>query len=434
MIDLGLKPVTLKIAIPQKYKRVVEILQKVAEITDKIFNIQKEKRYGNFDIDDSRHSRAENVMTTGEDEPKEISYYEYFKDEINEIADLLDSTDIPKFKKIAEALKNKEDIDFLKIKTILHEDSEDIHLTFGPFEQYSDPRRIRTDFQCDALIRSDRYKDVASLFENEDYNKWIPESFRVLRKAEPHFFIGDLFVVGGFNSDFLAMAQVLPNEPSIRREYGTMINISANVIEGKIKNNITPIGESILGKKIDINNANKAEVIVTLAHEIMHTVGRKREDYANIKEHVTFEEGKAISGSLMSVWEIVKENPHLSSIMRTVIELDLTNYIRYLLRGVDFAYGAYSSYALSQLEKTNAISISEDLISINSEEKYIETVRQLQSEMLEVVANHNVEVHDKVLTEIRDFWNSKKIEPILNKVRRANIYRDIKPTFELGYI
>lgn len=435
MADSSLKPVTLRIEIPKSLKENIKALQRIAKITDNIFQIQREKRYSKFGENDSRHSRAENVMTVGEDEPKEVSYHEYFENELGEIASLLESTKIQKFKRIADALKDKEDIDFLKIKTIVSEDSGQIHITFGPFEQYSDPRHIRTDFQSDVLIKSDRYKNVAKFFENEDYNKWVPEAFRTPRQLEPKFFIGDMFIAGGFHEDILPMAQVLPNEPSLRREYGTMINIAANIIEAKTENNIVPIGEASLNSKIDIEKAKKIEVLMTLAHEIMHTVGRKREDYTSMREHVTFEEGKAISGSLMSAWNIIKENPELANTLRTAIEIDLTNYIRYLLRGIDnFAYGSYSSYAMSRLERNGAIKINKDSIAINSEDKYIHTIRIMQTEMLEVVANQNKEVYDSVLKEIKDFWNSKKIEGILNKVRSMKIFRDIKPTFELVYV
>src|SRR3989344_5575541 len=221
----NLKEIELHVSIPKYLRPVVEKLLKIGEITAKIFVTQAEKRYGNFNINDSRHSNAENVMTVGEEEPKEVSYHEYFNDELNQVISLLESTGMPYFKDVANALKHKDDTDFLKLKTILYKSREIIHIFFGPFEQYDDPRHIRTSFQFDALLRSDRYEKVRKIFDNADYNEWIPEEFRMPLKNTPNFFIGDLFASGGWHQERIPMAQVLPNEPSIRREYGTMITV-----------------------------------------------------------------------------------------------------------------------------------------------------------------------------------------------------------------
>ncbi len=431
----SLKEVELHVKIPKNLKPVIEKLLQVSEIAAKIFTTQAEKRYGKFGVNDPRHSNAENVMTTGEDEPIEVSYHEYFNDDLNKVIALLESTKMPYFKEVADALKHKEDTDFLKLKTILHKSNEIIHIYFGPFEQYDDPRHIRTSFQFDALLRSDRYENARKIFDNVDYNELIPEEFRAPLRNIPNFFVGDLFASGGWHQKQIPMAQVLPNEPSIRREYGTMITVYANTAEAKTKNVIMPLAHAILGGEIDEENAKKVTVYNSIAHEIMHTVGRKRENYSDLPQHLTFEEGKAMSGAVICLTEIGKSNPEVKSILTTKIQLDLTDHVRYILKGIDnFAYGAYSSYALSQLRKGGAISISENSIKIVNPEKYITITKELQRKMLEVVANKNKEIYEDVLKETKEFWNSNVLGGIIDKVQHLKIPKDISPKFRLEFV
>jgi hypothetical protein len=435
MAKTNLKEIALQINIPSNLSDIVQKLKRIAEITSKIYEVQTTKRYGEWDEKDPRHSNKENVITIGKDSPKEVSYKEYFEKELAEISELLDSTQLAYLKELGDALKDKEDTDFLKVKTIMHKCSGLLYVDFGPFEQYHDPRHVRTDFQFSCLFSSDRYKKIMNLFHNTEYNDWVPEPFRYYIKKKPNFFIGDLFVCAGLHQDLLPMAQVLPNENSIRREYGTMITIYANISEAKTEHMIVKLANNILNSNISLEKAQQCNVLNTLAHEIMHTVGKKHETYYDIHKHVVFEEGKAISGSLIVVAELGKINPEIKDLVDTSLDMDLANYVRYLLSGIEGnAYGNYSAYALHKLSENGAITINSEDIKINDKEKYIGSIRELQNEMLEVIANKNKDIYESVLRDADEFWDSGAMENILNKARSLDIPDDIKPKFEINYV
>lgn len=374
---------------------------------------------------------------------KAIFYHEYFKEQLQKAANLLNQA--------ASLIKDKNFSKYLSLRAQalitsdyqlsdmawLDSKTSKIEFIIGPIESYEDGLfGYKTSFESFVLI-----KDVDWSKQLEKYGKLLPTLQKSLPvkeeyKKEMPGSLGDInvydaiYYAGDCNAGSKTIAINLPNDEEVQLKKGTRKLQLKNVMQAKFDLIVIPISELLLDKSIVSDVTFTTFFQNVMFHEVAHGLGIKNTINNNgtvreaLKElYSPLEEAKADITGLF----LVQKLRDMGEITDGKLEENYASFVASIFRSIRF--GAASAHGIANMLEFNFL-LDEGAITKNNEGKYIidfEKMKNAVSKMTEriitIQANGDYNAAKKWIDEKGTI--SADLQKDLNKINDAKIPVDI---------
>jgi len=374
---------------------------------------------------------------------KAIFYHEYFKEQLQKAANLLNQA--------ASLIKDKNFSKYLSLRAQalitsdyqlsdmawLDSKTSKIEFIIGPIESYEDGLfGYKTSFESFVLI-----KDVDWSKQLEKYGKLLPTLQKSLPvkeeyKKEMPGSLGDInvydaiYYAGDCNAGSKTIAINLPNDEDVQLKKGTRKLQLKNVMQAKFDLIVIPISELLLDKSIVSNVTFNTFFQNVMFHEVAHGLGIKNTINNNgtvreaLKElYSPIEEAKADITGLF----LVQKLRDMGEITDGKLEENYASFVASIFRSIRF--GAASAHGIANMLEFNFL-LDEGAITKNNEGKYtidFEKMKNAVSKMTEKIitiqANGDYDAAKKWIDEKGKI--SADLQKDLNKLNESKIPVDI---------
>lgn len=374
---------------------------------------------------------------------KAIFYHEYFKEQLQKAANLLNQA--------ASLIKDKNFSKYLSLRAQalitsdyqlsdmawLDSKTSKIEFIIGPIESYEDGLfGYKTSFESFVLI-----KDVDWSKQLEKYGKLLPTLQKSLPvkeeyKKEMPGSLGDInvydaiYYAGDCNAGSKTIAINLPNDEEVQLKKGTRKLQLKNVMQAKFDLIVIPISELLLDKSIVSDVTFTTFFQNVMFHEVAHGLGIKNTINNNgtvreaLKElYSPLEEAKADITGLF----LVQKLRDMGEITDGKLEENYASFVASIFRSIRF--GAASAHGIANMLEFNFL-LDESAITKNNEGKYIidfEKMKNAVSKMTEriitIQANGDYNAAKKWIDEKGTI--SADLQKDLNKINETKIPVDI---------
>lgn len=374
---------------------------------------------------------------------KAIFYHEYFKEQLQKAANLLNQA--------ASLIKDKNFSKYLSLRAQalitsdyqlsdmawLDSKTSKIEFIIGPIESYEDGLfGYKTSFESFVLI-----KDVDWSKQLEKYGKLLPTLQKSLPvkeeyKKEMPGSLGDInvydaiYYAGDCNAGSKTIAINLPNDEEVQLKKGTRKLQLKNVMQAKFDLIVIPISELLLDKSIVSDVTFTTFFQNVMFHEVAHGLGIKNTINNNgtvreaLKElYSPLEEAKADITGLF----LVQKLRDMGEITDGKLEENYASFVASIFRSIRF--GAASAHGIANMLEFNFL-LDEGAITKNNEGKYIidfEKMKNAVSKMTEriitIQANGDYNAAKKWIDEKGTI--SADLQKDLNKINETKIPVDI---------
>lgn len=374
---------------------------------------------------------------------KAIFYHEYFKEQLQQAANLLNQA--------AALIKDKNFSKYLSLRAQalitsdyqpsdmawLDSKTSKIEFIVGPIENYEDGLYgYKTAFESFVLI-----KDVDWSKQLEKYGKLLPTLQKSLPvkeeyKKEMPGSLGDInvydaiYYAGDCNAGSKTIAINLPNDEDVQLKKGTRKLQLKNVMQAKFDLIVIPISELLLDKSIVSNVTFNTFFQNVMFHEVAHGLGIKNTINNNgtvreaLKElYSPIEEAKADITGLF----LVQKLRDMGEITDGKLEENYASFVASIFRSIRF--GAASAHGIANMLEFNFL-LDEGAITKNNEGKYtidFEKMKNAVSKMTEKIitiqANGDYDAAKKWIDEKGKI--SADLQKDLNKLNESKIPVDI---------
>lgn len=374
---------------------------------------------------------------------KAIFYHEYFKEQLSEVASLLNQA--------AALIKDKNFSNYLSLRAQALTTSEyqqsdmawldsktsKIEFIIGPIESYEDGLYgYKTAFESFVLIKDiewskqlEKYAKLLptlqkSLPVKEEYKKEVPGSLGDINVYDAIYYAGDC------NAGSKTIAINLPNDEEVQLKKGTRKLQLKNVMQAKFDKIVIPISELLLDNKILTDVKFNAFFENVMFHEVAHGIGIKNtiNDKGTVREalkefYSPIEEAKADITSLF----LIQKLREMGEITDGQLEENFASFVASIFRSVRF--GAASAHGVANMLEFNFL-VDEGAITKNDEGKYtidFEKMKSAVSKMTEKIitiqANGDYDAAKKWIDEKGKI--NTDLQNDLDKINDANIPVDI---------
>ena len=374
---------------------------------------------------------------------KAIFYHEYFKEQLQQAANLLNQA--------AALIKDKNFSKYLSLRAQalitsdyqpsdmawLDSKTSKIEFIVGPIENYEDGLYgYKTAFESFVLIKDiewskqlEKYGKLLptlqkSLPVKEEYKKEVPGSLGDINVYDAIYYAGDC------NAGSKTIAINLPNDEDVQLKKGTRKLQLKNVMQAKFDLIVIPISELLLDKSIVSNVTFNTFFQNVMFHEVAHGLGIKNTINNNgtvreaLKElYSPIEEAKADITGLF----LVQKLRDMGEITDGKLEENYASFVASIFRSIRF--GAASAHGIANMLEFNFL-LDEGAITKNNEGKYtidFEKMKNAVSKMTEKIitiqANGDYDAAKKWIDEKGKI--SADLQKDLNKLNESKIPVDI---------
>lgn len=374
---------------------------------------------------------------------KAIFYHEYFKEQLSEVASLLNQA--------AALIKDKNFSNYLSLRAQALTTSEyqqsdmawldsktsKIEFIIGPIESYEDGLYgYKTAFESFVLIKDiewskqlEKYAKLLptlqkSLPVKEEYKKEVPGSLGDINVYDAIYYAGDC------NAGSKTIAINLPNDEEVQLKKGTRKLQLKNVMQAKFDLIVIPISELLLDKSIVSDVTFNTFFQNVMFHEVAHglgvknTINKKGTVREALKElYSPLEEAKADITGLF----LVQKLRDMGEITDGKVEENFASFVASIFRSIRF--GAASAHGIANMLEFNFL-LDEGAIIKNNEGKYtidFEKMKSAVSKMTEKIitiqANGDYDAAKKWIDEKGKI--SADLQKDLNKINETKIPVDI---------
>ncbi|HPU47233.1 MAG TPA: Zn-dependent hydrolase [Bacteroidales bacterium] len=374
---------------------------------------------------------------------KAIFYHEYFKEQLQKAANLLNQA--------ASLIKDKNFSKYLSLRAQalitsdyqlsdmawLDSKTSKIEFIIGPIESYEDGLYgYKTAFESFVLIKDiewskqlEKYGKLLptlqkSLPVKEEYKKEVPGSLGDINVYDAIYYAGDC------NAGSKTIAINLPNDEDVQLKKGTRKLQLKNVMQAKFDLIVIPISELLLDKSIVSNVTFNTFFQNVMFHEVAHGLGIKNTINNNgtvreaLKElYSPIEEAKADITGLF----LVQKLRDMGEITDGKLEENYASFVASIFRSIRF--GAASAHGIANMLEFNFL-LDEGAITKNNEGKYtidFEKMKNAVSKMTEKIitiqANGDYDAAKKWIDEKGKI--SADLQKDLNKLNESKIPVDI---------
>jgi hypothetical protein len=374
---------------------------------------------------------------------KAIFYHEYFKEQLQKAANLLNQA--------ASLIKDKNFSKYLSLRAQalitsdyqlsdmawLDSKTSKIEFIIGPIESYEDGLfGYKTSFESFVLI-----KDVDWSKQLEKYGKLLPTLQKSLPvkeeyKKEMPGSLGDInvydaiYYAGDCNAGSKTIAINLPNDEEVQLKKGTRKLQLKNVMQAKFDLIVIPISELLLDKSIVSDVTFTTFFQNVMFHEVAHGLGIKNTINNNgtvreaLKElYSPLEEAKADITGLF----LVQKLRDMGEITDGKLEENYASFVASIFRSIRF--GAASAHGIANMIEFNFL-LDESAITKNNEGKYIidfekmkNAVSKMTEKIITIQANGDYNAAKKWIDEKGTI--SADLQKDLNKINETKIPVDI---------
>ena len=374
---------------------------------------------------------------------KAIFYHEYFKEQLQKAANLLNQA--------ASLIKDKNFSKYLSLRAQalitsdyqlsdmawLDSKTSKIEFIIGPIESYEDGLfGYKTSFESFVLI-----KDVDWSKQLEKYGKLLPTLQKSLPvkeeyKKEMPGSLGDInvydaiYYAGDCNAGSKTIAINLPNDEEVQLKKGTRKLQLKNVMQAKFDLIVIPISELLLDKSIISDVTFTTFFQNVMFHEVAHGLGIKNTINNNgtvreaLKElYSPLEEAKADITGLF----LVQKLRDMGEITDGKLEENYASFVASIFRSIRF--GAASAHGIANMLEFNFL-LDESAITKNNEGKYIidfekmkNAVSKMTEKIITIQANGDYNAAKKWIDEKGTI--SADLQKDLNKINETKIPVDI---------
>ncbi|HPB19174.1 MAG TPA: Zn-dependent hydrolase [Bacteroidales bacterium] len=374
---------------------------------------------------------------------KAIFYHEYFKEQLQKAANLLNQA--------ASLIKDKNFSKYLSLRAQalitsdyqlsdmawLDSKTSKIEFIIGPIESYEDGLfGYKTSFESFVLI-----KDVDWSKQLEKYGKLLPTLQKSLPvkeeyKKEMPGSLGDInvydaiYYAGDCNAGSKTIAINLPNDEEVQLKKGTRKLQLKNVMQAKFDLIVIPISELLLDKSIVSDVTFTTFFQNVMFHEVAHGLGIKNTINNNgtvreaLKElYSPLEEAKADITGLF----LVQKLRDMGEITDGKLEENYASFVASIFRSIRF--GAASAHGIANMLEFNFL-LDEGAITKNNEGKYIidfekmkNAVSKMTEKIITIQANGDYNAAKKWIDEKGTI--SADLQKDLNKINETKIPVDI---------
>ncbi|HOJ25220.1 MAG: Zn-dependent hydrolase [Bacteroidales bacterium] len=374
---------------------------------------------------------------------KAIFYHEYFKEQLQKAANLLNQA--------ASLIKDKNFSKYLSLRAQalitsdyqlsdmawLDSKTSKIEFIIGPIESYEDGLfGYKTSFESFVLI-----KDVDWSKQLEKYGKLLPTLQKSLPvkeeyKKEMPGSLGDInvydaiYYAGDCNAGSKTIAINLPNDEEVQLKKGTRKLQLKNVMQAKFDLIVIPISELLLDKSIVSDVTFTTFFQNVMFHEVAHGLGIKNTINNNgtvreaLKElYSPLEEAKADITGLF----LVQKLRDMGEITDGKLEENYASFVASIFRSIRF--GAASAHGIANMLEFNFL-LDESAITKNNEGKYIidfekmkNAVSKMTEKIITIQANGDYNAAKKWIDEKGTI--SADLQKDLNKINETKIPVDI---------
>jgi hypothetical protein len=374
---------------------------------------------------------------------KAIFYHEYFKEQLQKAANLLNQA--------ASLIKDKNFSKYLSLRAQalitsdyqlsdmawLDSKTSKIEFIIGPIESYEDGLfGYKTSFESFVLI-----KDVDWSKQLEKYGKLLPTLQKSLPvkeeyKKEMPGSLGDInvydaiYYAGDCNAGSKTIAINLPNDEEVQLKKGTRKLQLKNVMQAKFDLIVIPISELLLDKSIISDVTFTTFFQNVMFHEVAHGLGIKNTINNNgtvreaLKElYSPLEEAKADITGLF----LVQKLRDMGEITDGKLEENYASFVASIFRSIRF--GAASAHGIANMIEFNFL-LDESAITKNNEGKYIidfekmkNAVSKMTEKIITIQANGDYNAAKKWIDEKGTI--SADLQKDLNKINETKIPVDI---------
>lgn len=374
---------------------------------------------------------------------KAIFYHEYFKEQLQKAANLLNQA--------ASLIKDKNFSKYLSLRAQalitsdyqlsdmawLDSKTSKIEFIIGPIESYEDGLfGYKTSFESFVLI-----KDVDWSKQLEKYGKLLPTLQKSLPvkeeyKKEMPGSLGDInvydaiYYAGDCNAGSKTIAINLPNDEEVQLKKGTRKLQLKNVMQAKFDLIVIPISELLLDKSIVSDVTFTTFFQNVMFHEVAHGLGIKNTINNNgtvreaLKElYSPLEEAKADITGLF----LVQKLRDMGEITDGKLEENYASFVASIFRSIRF--GAASAHGIANMIEFNFL-LDEGAITKNNEGKYIidfekmkNAVSKMTEKIITIQANGDYNAAKKWIDEKGTI--SADLQKDLNKINETKIPVDI---------
>jgi len=374
---------------------------------------------------------------------KAIFYHEYFKEQLQKAANLLNQA--------ASLIKDKNFSKYLSLRAQalitsdyqlsdmawLDSKTSKIEFIIGPIESYEDGLfGYKTSFESFVLIKDvdwskqlEKYGKLLptlqkSLPVKEEYKKEMPGSLGDINVYDAFYYAGDC------NAGSKTIAINLPNDEEVQLKKGTRKLQLKNVMQAKFDLIVIPISELLLDKSIVSDVTFTTFFQNVMFHEVAHglgvknTINKKGTVREALKElYSPLEEAKADITGLF----LVQKLRDMGEITDGKLEENYASFVASIFRSIRF--GAASAHGIANMLEFNFL-LDEGAITKNNEGKYIidfEKMKNAVSKMTEriitIQANGDYNAAKKWIDEKGTI--SADLQKDLNKINETKIPVDI---------
>lgn len=374
---------------------------------------------------------------------KAIFYHEYFKEQLQKAANLLNQA--------ASLIKDKNFSKYLSLRAQalitsdyqlsdmawLDSKTSKIEFIIGPIESYEDGLfGYKTSFESFVLIKDvdwskqlEKYGKILptlqkSLPVKEEYKKEMPGSLGDINVYDAIYYAGDC------NAGSKTIAINLPNDEEVQLKKGTRKLQLKNVMQAKFDLIVIPISELLLDKSIVSDVTFTTFFQNVMFHEVAHGLGIKNTINNNgtvreaLKElYSPLEEAKADITGLF----LVQKLRDMGEITDGKLEENYASFVASIFRSIRF--GAASAHGIANMLEFNFL-LDESAITKNNEGKYIidfekmkNAVSKMTEKIITIQANGDYNAAKKWIDEKGTI--SADLQKDLNKINETKIPVDI---------
>lgn len=374
---------------------------------------------------------------------KAIFYHEYFKEQLQQAANLLNQA--------AALIKDKNFSKYLSLRAQalitsdyqpsdmawLDSKTSKIEFIVGPIENYEDGLYgYKTAFESFVLIKDiewskqlEKYGKLLptlqqSLPVKEEYKKEVPGSLGDINVYDAIYYAGDC------NAGSKTIAINLPNDEEVQLKKGTRKLQLKNVMQAKFDLIVIPISELLLDNSIVSNVTFNTFFQNVMFHEVAHGLGIKNTINKNgtVREalqelYSPLEEAKADITGLF----LVQKLRDMGEITDGKLEENYASFVASIFRSIRF--GAASAHGIANMLEFNFL-LDEGAITKNNEGKYIidfekmkNAVSKMTEKIITIQANGDYDAAKKWIDEKGKI--SADLQKDLNKLNESKIPVDI---------
>jgi len=401
-----------------------------------------EEEWEAFD-DPDKNSQYTMIVRDDEGNLKCVWYHDYFAEQINKAASLLDdASELAGDEEFAEYLR-------LRAKALRTDDyfesdmqwmdvrNNNIDMVIGPIENYTDARYgIKSAHEAFILVKDQEWtKQLAryaayvpelqkQLPVPEEYKKEVPGADVDLAAYDVVYYAGDC------NANSKTIAINLPNDERVQLARGTRKLQLKNSMQAKFDKILVPIAEELMTPESMEHIKFDAFFANVMFHETAHGMGIKntitgkgtvREALAN--QYSAIEEAKADVLGLYLVTKLAEMGVYTN----TTMEDNYTTFMAGIFRSVRFgaasAHGKANMLTFNYFQNEGAFTRNEDGKYAIDFEKMKAAVEKLAGDILKCQGNGDYEAAKAWMAEMSVIH--PELQADLDRVNAAGIPTDI---------